>query len=232
MMSREKVSVSVDVWGDFACFTQSDAKVEKVTYKIPTPSACRGILEAIYAKPAEFKYQITGIDVFNPIETISIKKNEVTRKVAPGRKGKSIGTIVVEENRTQRNTIYLKNVYYRIYADMLIRSEADERVNTKKILKEFNNRVNKGKCFYQPYLGNRECMCFFAQVDEDKKPIPDSQDMGIMLYDIFDPYSIEPLDTSNGTGHVSVTYYHPYMINGHINVPAYGSLEVFGEKGV
>ena len=78
-MSRGKVSVSVDVWGDFACFTQSDAKVERVTYKIPTPSACRGILEAIYAKPAEFKYQITGIDVFNPIETISIKKNEVTK---------------------------------------------------------------------------------------------------------------------------------------------------------
>ena len=115
---------------------------------------------------------------------------------------------------------------------MLIRPEADERVNTGKLVKEFNNRVNKGKCFYQPYLGNRECMCFFAHVDENKKPIPDSQDMGIMLYDIFDPNSIEPLDTSNGAGCVSVTYYHPYMINGHVNVPAYGSPEVFGVKGV
>ena len=62
-MFRGKVSVSLDVWGDFACFTQSDAKVERVSYLIPTPSACRGILEAIYAKPVEFMYQITGIEV-------------------------------------------------------------------------------------------------------------------------------------------------------------------------
>ena len=231
-MSRKKVSVSVDVWGDFACFTQSDAKVERVSYQVPTPSACRGILEAIYAKPVEFKYQITGIDVFNSIKTISIKKNEVTRKATPGRKGRPVEAIAVEDNRTQRNTIYLRDVYYRIYADMLIRPEASERVNSEKIAKEFNNRVNKGKCFYQPYLGNRECMCFFAPADENKKPVPESRDLGIMLYDIFDPDSIEPLDTGNKTGSVNVTYYHPFMINGHISVPVYGSPEVFGKKGV
>lgn len=231
-MSRGNVRISVDVWGDFACFTQSDSKVERVTYKIPTPSACRGILEAIYAKPIEFMYQITGIDVLKPIKTINIKKNEVTRKASPGKNGKPIGSIVVEDNRTQRNTVYLKDVYYRIYADMLIRPGADARINIEKLAKEFNNRVAKGKCFYQPYLGNRECMCFFAIVDEKKKPIPESRDMGIMLYDVFDPNSIEPLDTNKGTGSIYVTYYHPYMINGHINVPAYNSPEVYGAKEV
>ncbi len=231
-MSREKVSVSVDVWGDFACFTQSDAKVERVSYPVPTPSACRGILEAIYVKPVEFRYQITGIDVFNPIRTISIKKNEVTRKAAPGKKGRPVEAIIVEENRTQRNTVYLKDVSYRIYADMLIRPDAGERVNPQKIANEFNNRVGKGKCFYQPCLGNRECMCFFAPADENRNPIQESRDLGIMLYDIFDLNSIEPLDTGEKTGSVNVTYYHPFMINGHISVPVYGSPEVFSAKGV
>ena len=90
---------------------------------------------------------------------------------------------------------YLKDVYYRISADIMIRAETDHRVNADKVWKEFTNRIAKGKCFYQPYLGNRECMCFFAPVDESKSPIQDSRDMGIMLYDIFDPRSIEPLDT-------------------------------------
>ncbi|MBQ6416203.1 MAG: type I-C CRISPR-associated protein Cas5 [Butyrivibrio sp.] len=228
-MFRNKVSVSVDVWGDFACFTQSDAKVERVSYLIPTPSACRGILEAIYAKPIEFKYQITGIDVFNPIRTTSVKKNEVTRKISLGRRDKPV-EIVVDDNRTQRNTIYLKDVYYRIYADLMIRSEADKRVTVAKIEKEFRNRVVKGKCFYQPYLGNRECICYFSPVDESKEPLHESRDMGIMLYDIFDPWSTEPLDTEKGTGSIQVTYYHPFMINGHINVPKYNSPEVFGRK--
>lgn len=230
-MFNGKVSVSVDVWGDFACFTQSDAKVERVSYLIPTPSACRGILEAIYAKPIEFRYQITGIDVFNPIKTIKIKKNEVTRKASVARGETVVSKIMVEENRTQRNTIYLKDVSYRIYADMLLRQGTDDKVNLRKIEKEFNNRVDKGKCFYQPYLGNRECMCFFGPVDENKKPISDNQDIGIMLYDIFDSFAMEPLDTEKKTGSINVTYYHPYMINGHINVPNSDSQEVF-RKGV
>lgn len=229
-MFRGKVSVSLDVWGDFACFTQSDAKVERVSYLIPTPSACRGILEAIYAKPVEFKYQITGIDVINPIKTISVKKNEVTRKVAFGRGNKPVGQIIVDDNRTQRNTVYLREVYYRIYADIMIRSEADSRVTVEKEKKEFENRVRRGKCYYQPYLGNRECMCYFAPIDESRVPISTNQDMGIMLYDIFDLRSMEPLDTEKGTGKIQVTYYHPYMINGHVCVPEYDSPEVFGRK--
>ena len=115
---------------------------------------------------------------------------------------------------------------------ILCKNNAGERVNPQKIAKEFNNRVGKGKCFYQPCLGNRECMCFFAPADENRNPIPESRDLGIMLYDIFDLNSIEPLDTGEKTGSVNVTYYHPFMINGHISVPVYGSPEVFSTKGV
>ena len=81
------MAISIEVWGDFACFTPPYAKVERLTYPFPTPSACRGILSAIYSKPAEFYWQIDRIEILNPIQYISFKRNEVkTRVTAPGRR--------------------------------------------------------------------------------------------------------------------------------------------------
>ena len=136
---KKKVSIVVDVWGDFAMFTQPTAKVERVSYPIPTPSALRGILNAIYMKPKEFYYQITGVDIMNPIKTFSMKKNETKEKV-DAKKPKPIVQIAEKGNKglTQRNNIYLKNVYYRIYADIVRRDDFKERDinNVAKKLKE------------------------------------------------------------------------------------------------
>ena len=91
--------VVVDVFGNFACFTKPYAKVERVSYDVPTPSACRGILEAIYCKPVEFYYQIKKIEVMKPVRYFSMKRNEVYQKSADA------NPIVVDEKRTQRNTV-------------------------------------------------------------------------------------------------------------------------------
>lgn len=223
-MSRE---IMVDVWGEFACFTQSDAKVERVTYDAPTPSACRGILSAIYCKPKEFYYEITKIEVMNPIRYMNVRRNEVKKKVNE----KSLEQpLIVDDIHTQRGTVYLRNVYYRIYARIHRREDlVDAHVTEDGLKRQFDSRVQHGKCFYQPYLGQKECICFFAPVDETKEPIPLSMDLGVTLYDIFDIRDNIPLDTSkkNASGHIAVSYYHPYMINGVIKVPEFESKEVF-----
>ncbi len=215
--SRE---ICVDVWGDFACFTQADTKTERVTYDIPTPSACRGILSAIYAKPAEFYYEIRKIEVMKPVKRIGIKRNEVARKA-----DKKLESIDVEAERTQRGTVFLKNVYYRIHALIIMRNDADERVNIEKLYNEFKRRVRKGKCFYQPYLGTRECLAYFSEPDPDKVPINQTEDFGMMLYDIFDISDNVPLDTENNTGKTNIKYYHAYMENGVIRIPSYETIK-------
>ena len=225
-MIKEKVTV----WGQFACFTRSDARLNRISYDVPTPSACRGILEAIYCKPDEFWYEITEIRVLKPIRHIDVKKNEVKSKMLV--KNGKIDPINVDEKRTQRMTSYLADVKYTICVNIHVRDSFLPGVpmqdKEKKIGAEFTKRVTKGKCFYQPYLGTRECMCFFAPADhEDDKPIPEDRDLGIMLYDIFNPENTVPLDTGKkDESPVSVTYYHPVMVGGVITVPEYSSKEV------
>ena len=103
------MEVVVEVWGDLACFSMPDAKVERLTYPVPTPSAVRGILSSLYAKPREFYWQVNRIEVLNPIRTISFKRNEGKSKV----RDKPIFT---DEDRTQRQTVALRDVRYRFAA--------------------------------------------------------------------------------------------------------------------
>ena len=105
--------------------------------------------------------------------------------------------------------------------------------NEKKIKHEFEQRVKGGKCFYQPFLGAKECMAFFSPVDESKKPIDKNEDLGIMLYDVFDIRKNIPLDTSkHGIDTTRRSFYHPIMVHGIINVPPYESSEIYkvGDK--
>lgn len=216
-------TVTVDLWGDIATFTQTESKVERRTYPVITPSAARGALCAIYMKPVEFYYQIRRIQVIKEGRPLLLRRNEVTRKADMKHQ-----PISVEENHTQRGTEYLYDVYYRITAEMV----PINGTNPKKIQHEFQQRVKGGKCFYQPFLGTKECLAFFSSVDESKQAIDKSEDLGIMLYDIFDIRKNIPLDTAaKQKGGICVSYYHPYMINGTINVPAYDSREVFKPEG-
>lgn len=216
-------AVTMDLWGDIASFTQSESKVERRTYPIITPSAARGAFCAIYMKPLEFYYQIRRIQVISEGTSFLVRRNEVTRKADAKH-----NPINVEENHTQRGTEYLRNVYYRITAEMI----PINGTNPKKVQHEFEQRLKGGKCFYQPYLGTKECLAFFSPVDEEKKPIDKSEDLGIMLYDLFDIRKNIPLDTSDKkSAGVYATYYHPFMINGTINVPTYDSREIFKPEG-
>ena len=110
------MAISIEVWGDFACFTPPYAKVERLTYPFPTPSACRGILSAIYSKPVEFYWQIDRIEILNPIQYISFKRNEVKTRV-------NNKVIYTDEERTQRQTVALKDVRYRITASICPRTD-------------------------------------------------------------------------------------------------------------
>lgn len=216
-------TVTVDLWGEIATFTQSESKVERRTYPVITPSAARGALCAIYMKPLEFYYQIRRIQIIKEGTHFMIRRNEVTRKA-----DSKHNPINVEANHTQRGTEYLRDVYYRITAEMVPMNGTDP----KKISHEFNQRLKGGKCFYQPFLGTKECMGFFSPVDESLQPIEKSTDLGIMLYDIFDIRKNVPLDTGDKKhAGVYASYYHPYMINGTINVPPYDSREVFKPEG-
>lgn len=205
--------IVIEVWGDFACFTEPFAKVERLSYPFPTPSAARGILSAIYAKPKEFWWQINRIEVLNPIRYISFKRNEVKCTVGTN-------PISTDDERTQRQTVALQDVRYRIAASIVPRQAFVGR--EKQLYEQALRRIRSGKCFLQPSLGLREYVCYFEESDGIRQPIQDSMDAGMMVYDIFGPDDVEI--TKKVHSHLSL--FHAVMENGVILVPPYGSSEV------
>ena len=105
--------VSMEVWGDLACWTRPESKVERLTYPVPTPSGMRGVLSAIYSKPKEFYWQVRRIEVLKPIQYTSFRRNEVKSKMGRGE------SLCIEDDRTQRQSIMLKDVRYRITAELM-----------------------------------------------------------------------------------------------------------------
>lgn len=209
-MPREAV---VEMWGDFALFSRPEGKVERMTYPVPTPSAMRGALSAIYSKPNEFYWQIKRIEVLNPIVYFTIKRNEIKCKV-------NKKPILVEDERTQRNSVMLKNVRYRIFADIVKR---DGFTGTEEQLyAQAMRRIRSGKCFFQPYLGTRECTAYFEESDGTRQPINESMDLGFMLYDVFDLHSYEIQKKANPF----VSVFHAVLENGVLEVPDYDSAAV------
>ncbi len=194
----------LEVTGDFACFTRPEMKVERVSYDVITPSALRSIFEAILWKPA-IRYIPTKIEVLNPIKWVSVRRNELSC-VASNKKG-----IFIEENRQQRAGLFLRDVAYRLHAELVF-IPPDKRAKVRNPLPEFladefekkefwpkdenpgkynamfERRARKGQCFNQPYLGCREFSCNFRFVEdpskETKKPIEETRDLSIMLYDM------------------------------------------------
>lgn len=202
-MAYHNRTFGLEVWGDYACFTRPEMKVERVSYDVPTPSSVRGIFEAIFWKPA-FRWEVRRIEVLNPIRWTSVRRNEVGA-VMSGREG-----LFVEDHRQQRAGLLLQDVAYRMYADMVYlppgarppcprpasaaRVDPEERPllagaeNPGKYYAMFERRARKGQCFNQPYLGCREfSVSGFRLVEPDEPrpaPIAESQDLGFMLYDL------------------------------------------------
>lgn len=216
----------LEVWGDYACFTRPEFKVERVSYDVITPSAARNIFQAIFWKPA-IEWEITRLEVINPIKWFSIRRNEVG---AVGSASANASPIIATEKRQQKNTLMLRDVRYRIYARMVYippRLRKNEKArkagpdeNPKKYQEMFERRASNGQFFSAPYLGTRECSAFFKLLPDNYQGHDDllneSREFGWMLFD---------MDFSNPDNIIPM-FYKADMKNGVIEVPDKASEEV------
>lgn len=211
------------VWGDFACFTRPEMKVERVSYDAMTPSAARGVLEAIYWKP-QIRWVLKRIHVLKPIRFANIRRNEVGCKVsvkgatgalAAMKRGSGQLGVFVEEERQQRAATVLRDVEYLIEAGFEV-LRGDEPAT--KHFEMFKRRAEKGQCFQRPYLGCREFDCQFAwhegEPPEGEYTDDPERDLGYMLHDI---------DFDN---EMTPHFFRAVMHHGVIDVPPLDTTEV------
>ena len=185
--------IRLRVSGRWALFTRPEMKVERVSYDVMTPSAARGILEAIRWKPS-IRWIVEEIHVLNQIRFQSIRRNEVgakapTRAIGTAMRTGEIGNLalIIEDNRQQRASTVLTEVAYVICARFALTSKAGADDNEGKHLDTFNRRARKGQCFHQPCLGTREFPAHFELIEPDAKlpqALDETRDLGFMLYDI------------------------------------------------
>lgn len=201
--------MQVKVWGDFACFTRPEMKVERVSYPVMTPSAARGILEAIFWKP-EFEWRIREVMVLKPIRHFSILRNEINEKqsqrAASGWQNKG-GGYFADEDRAQRHTLALRDVAYVIKADIVLRAHADADV--AKYRDQLRRRVHRGQCQHRPAFGCREFAADFCEPDGNEQPIQANDDLGLMLGDM--DYGL--------AGRAKPVFFRAQLENGILRVP-------------
>lgn len=195
--------VSVRVSGDFALFTRPEAKVERMTYPVMTPSAARGILEAIYWHP-QFRWAIEEIHVLRPYQTYSLLRNEVNSKMPL----RDTGPYFADEDRSQRHSVCLREVDYIIVAEPVVHpGEAEPAQKHREI---FERRVAKGQCYHRPALGCREFAADFGPVGGEEQPVDWTQDLGLMLWDV---------DYSRKKPPFPPLFFHAELKNGVMRVP-------------
>jgi len=241
---------TLEVWGDLACFTRPEMKVERFSYPVITPSAARGIFDAIYwdgkreqrgkesvIRPY-FYWQVTRIEVLEPPRYIALRRNEVKDRVpgttilnrwmsgaanpeplwADGSKDE-LGTD--QKGRTQRQTMALKNVRYRLSARIVPKPAF--AADAAKLNACFVRRAKQGKCFQQPYFGCREFPAFFDYIPDAEanqaQRFPLDQALGLMLYDVFD-LSRDSVRDADGP---FITLFDATVKNGVLDVPAFDS---------
>lgn len=197
------MGIKVEVWGDYACFTRPEMKVERVSYDVMTPSAARGIIEAVYYHPG-LRWIIDRIYVLEPIEFTNIRRNEVKSKISARNVGSVMNSgegqlyINTSDDIQQRASTVLKNVRYIIEAHFEITEKANSSDNAGKFQDIIKRRLRKGQCFHQPYFGCREFPANFRLYEgaaiETAYPNTE-QELGYMLYDMdySSPDSIEPM---------------------------------------
>lgn len=226
----------LEVWGDNACFTRPEMKVERVSYDVITPSSARSIFEAIFWKPA-IRWQVTRIEVLNPIQWQSVRRNEIGSTMSHRSDG-----LFIEDKRQQKAGLLLKDVRYRIYAKLVFiplrernttqaftptpdhlvttdeKNDLRKEENPGKYNAMFERRARKGQCFNQPYLGCREFSANFELVEKPSEvsAINETRDLGFMLYDMDFTKRTDP----------QAMFYRAKMENGVINVPPVNSEEV------
>jgi CRISPR-associated protein Cas5d len=171
----------VKVWADYACFTRPEFGAERVSYPVMTPSAAKGVLEAVFWKP-EFCWKVREIEVLKPIQHFSIVRNEINSWQSPSSAKSEDYHYFADDDRAQRHTLGLRDVAYLIKADVELKAHANE--NEAKYRDQFRRRIKRGQCHHQPYLGTREFSAFFGEPEPDDQPIAHSDELGLMLLDV------------------------------------------------
>lgn len=192
--------IQLEVWGAYALFSRPELKVERVSYDVPTPSAARGIVEAVYYHPG-LRWVIDRIHVLNPIRFVSIRRNEVTDKIS-GRNVRQAAQgggqplyLVTSQKIVQRSSLLLQDVHYVIEAHFEMTDKAAPSDNPGKFQDIVTRRMERGQCFQTPYFGCREFPVSFRRWPGGPIPtIDETRDLGLMLYDFdySDPAAITP----------------------------------------
>ena len=220
------MAIKIEVWGDYALFTRPEMKVERVSYDVITPSAARGILEAIYWHPG-MRWIIDRIYVCNPIRFTNIRRNEIKTTISSRNvksvmeKGKGELYIASSDSIVQRASMMLIDVRYVIVAHFDMTDKAAESDNPGKFQDIIKRRAERGQCYHRPYMGTRECPVNFQlcnAIPEIAKELGGERDLGYMLWDMdySNPEDIHPL------------FFRAKMHDGIIDVPARDSGEVIG----
>ena len=218
--------IALRVWGRYALFSRPEMKVERVSYDMITPSAARGILEAVYWKPS-LRWIIDRIHVLKPIRFTNIRRNEVASKIPFGNVKQAMNdlktplALFVEDDRQQRAAMVLEDVDYIIEAHFELTDSAGSKepsdAKPEKHHDIFKRRAQKGQCFHHPYLGTREFPAFFTWIEKEEIPISElsgEQDLGFMLHDI------------DFTNDMESRFFRAYMQNGIVEIPPFESREV------
>jgi CRISPR-associated protein Cas5d len=207
----------LEVAGPFACFTRPEMKVERVSYDVITPSAARAVFESILWKPA-IRWRVRRIEVLRPIRFINLRRNEVKSKIQTPtvQQAMSAGSgalgINVEDDRVQRAGYFLRDVAYRLHADLSLAPHCTDPL--AKYTEMFARRASKGQCVNQPYLGCREFAADFRLVTADSPPaapIPDTRELGWMLHDLDFTHPADP----------QPRFFNARMEQGMIEVPPF-----------
>ena len=194
------MSIKMEVWGEYACFTRPEMKVERVSYDVPTPSAARGMVESVYFHNG-LRWIIDRIYVCKPIRFTNILRNEVASKISARNvlteaNGKKRSYIDRNAGIQQRATTMLRDVHYVIEAHFEMTDQANPSDNPGKFQDIVKRRLRSGQAYMQPYLGCRECTAHFRLWEDGDIPtIDETRDLGYMLYDMdySDPENIQPM---------------------------------------
>jgi CRISPR-associated protein Cas5d len=211
-MNDRRVKLRIE--GEFACFTRPENKIERVSYAVMTPSAARGVLEAIYWHP-QFTWKVREIQVLAEVKTFSILRNEVNSKASP-----QASFLMADEDRTQRHSVCLRNVEYLVIAEPVVKQNTEP---ARKHIEIFERRVDKGQCYHRPCLGTREFAAEFSPADCDAKPPIDwTEDLGLMLWDLDFPERDPKRPWKRGVNERAIRplFFHAKVDKGILRVPS------------
>jgi CRISPR-associated protein Cas5d len=220
MQSMHSKEFGVRVYGPLACFSRPEFSTERVSYDLITPSAARGVLEAVLWKPA-IQWQVCSIALLRPVRWIQFRRNEVnsrasTRNALSASNGCSpMPDFFADEDRAQRNTLALRDVDYGMVARFWLTSKAGPDDNVRKFEDMFERRLGKGQQHYQPYLGCREFPGFAEPWDGKRALTAETRDLGRMLHDI-------AFGLTRGTEVANEARFFPAILrNGVVTVPSW-----------